>query len=88
LKEVYGIEDDNYDKIIKQLEIDKSELIKINVNELSIFELKKHHYISWNIAEAIINSRLGNKLTDLNFLVTDGLISKVKLEVIKPYIVY
>jgi len=88
LKEVYGIEDDNYDKLIKQLEIDKSELIKINVNELSIFELKKHHYISWNIAEAIINNRLGNKLRDLNFLVTDGIISKVKLEVILPYIVY
>jgi len=88
LKEVYGIGDDNYDKIIKQIEIDKSELIKINVNELSIFELKEHHYISWNIAEAIINNRLGHKLTDLHFLVTDNVVNKVKLEVILPYIVY
>jgi len=88
LKEVYGIGDDNYDKIIKQIEIDKSELIKINVNELSIFELKEHHYISWNIAEAIINNRLGHKLTDLHFLVTDNVVYKVKLEVILPYIVY
>jgi len=88
LKEVYGIGDDNYDKIIKQIEIDKSEIIKINVNELSIFELKEHHYISWNIAEAIINNRLGHKLTDLHFLVTDNVVNKVKLEVILPYIVY
>jgi len=88
LKEVYGKGDDNYDKIIKQIEIDKSELIKINVNELSIFELKEHHYISWNIAEAIINNRLGHKLTDLHFLVTDNVVNKVKLEVILPYIVY
>ena len=86
LKEIYGIEDDNYDKIIKQLEIDKSNNIKINVNELSIFELKKHHYISWNIAEAIINKRLTGKLKELSFLVTDGVVSNEKLNIIIPYI--
>ncbi len=88
LKEVYGIEDDNYEKIIKQLEIDKSQTIKINVNELSIFELKKNHYISWSIAEAIINRRLAGKLSNLNFLVPDGIITDEKLNVILPYIEY
>jgi DNA uptake protein ComE-like DNA-binding protein len=88
LKEIYGIENDNYDKIIKQLEIDNSSIIKINVNELSIFELKKHHYISWSVAEAIINKRLTGKLSDLNFLVGEEIITSKKLKVILPYVEY
>ena len=88
LKEIYGIENDNYDKIIKQLEIDNSSIIKINVNELSIFEHKKHHYISWSVAEAIINKRLTGKLSDLNFLVGEEIITSKKLKVILPYVEY
>jgi competence protein ComEA len=86
LKEVYGIEGDNYDKIITQLEINNTNIIKVNVNELSIFDLKKHHYISWNMAEAIINKRLGGKLSDLDFLENDEVISNEKLKVLLPYI--
>ena len=88
IKEVYGIENDNYDKIIRQLEIDNTSIIKVNVNQLSIFELKKHHYISWNLAEAIINKRLGGKLADLDFLENSEVISNEKLEVLLPYIEY
>jgi len=88
LKEVYGIEDDNYEKIIKQIEIDFTDLIKVNVNELSIFDLKKHHYISWNTAEAIINKRLMGKLSNLEFLTFDKILSKEKLAILLPYIEY
>lgn len=86
IKEVYGIEDKNYEKIITQLEVDHSSIVKIKINELSIFELKKHHYISWNMAEAIINKRLMKRLTNLDFLISDEEITTEKLEVLLPYI--
>ena len=70
------------------MEIDKSQTTKVNVNELSIFELKKNHYISWSIAEAIINKRLAGKLSNLDFLLSDGIITLEKLNVILPYIEY
>lgn len=88
LNEVYGIEEGNYEKIIKQLTVNSSSIKKINVNELSIFELKKHYYISWSTAESIINKRLMGKLSSLNFLVTDGIISVEKLDILLPYIEY
>ena len=88
LNEVYGIAEGNYEKIIKQLTVNSSSIKKINVNELSIFELKKHYYISWSTAESIINKRLMGKLSSLNFLVTDGIISVEKLDILLPYIEY
>jgi len=88
LMEVYGIEERNYLTIKEQLSIDDSKLIKINVNNLSIFELKKEHYISWNIAEAIINKRLMGKLSNIDFLVDDKVISKEQYQILVPYIEY
>ena len=88
LKEVYGIENDNYERIITQITIDKSNIIKVNVNQLSIFELKKHPYISWNTAESIINNRLLGPLNELGFLVTDSIISKKELNTLLPYVTF
>lgn len=86
LLEVYGIEGGNYDKIIKQLTIDNSSLVKVNINELSIFDLKKQHYISWTLAEAIVNKRLSKRLSNLTFLIEDGLLTSEELDRLLPYI--
>ncbi|MGV6860336.1 MAG: helix-hairpin-helix domain-containing protein [Putridiphycobacter sp.] len=87
LKEVYGMTEDNYQKIIPQVSIDKNNLKLVDVNEGSIPELKKHPYISWKIAEAIVNERMKGTLENLNFLVEDkNLLSQDELNKLLPYI--
>lgn len=88
LKEVYGISDDNYEKIKPQIEIDISTIIRLNVNYLSVPELKKHPYITWEIANAIIDKRLIDKLTTVQFLVEDNYITQEELDRLLPYIKY
>jgi DNA uptake protein ComE-like DNA-binding protein len=88
LLEVYGVSSENMEKIKGQVSVDVNEITKLNVNELSISNLKKHPYISWTIASKIIDKRLGGKLNDLIFLVEDELISNEELKNLLPYIVF
>ncbi len=89
LSEIKEVSDENLELIKQQLSIDKSKIITLNVNELSIPQLKKHPYISWNVAEAIINQRLKGKLTNLQFLVDENqLLSQDELLNLMPYIKY
>jgi competence ComEA-like helix-hairpin-helix protein len=89
LKEVYGILDENLDLIKQQVSINKSKVKKLNVNQLSIQQLKKHPYISWNVAQAIIEERLKGKLNNLQFLVDENhLLTQEELQNLLPYINY
>lgn len=89
LSEINGVSDENIKLIKQQLSIDKSKIKNLNVNELSIPQLKKHPYVSWNVAEAIINQRLKGKLTNLQFLVDENqLLSQDELLNLLPYIKY
>lgn len=89
LKEVYGISDDNFNLIKQQVSVDKSKIIKLNVNQMSIQQLKKHPYISWNVAQSIIEERLKGKLNSLQFLVDKNeLLTQKELLNLLPYINY
>jgi len=89
LKEVYGISDDNFNLIKQQVSVDKSKIIKLNVNQMSIQELKKHPYISWDVAQSIIEERLKGKLNSLQFLVDNNqLLTQKELLNLLPYINY
>lgn len=88
LLEVYGVSPENLVRIKGQISIDKTNLTKINVNKLSISDLKKHPYISWTIASKIIDKRLGGKLIDLSFLKEEGLMSAKELNLLLPYITF
>lgn len=88
LKEVYGISEENYEKIKPQVEINLAVITKLNVNHLSIPELKKHPYISWKVANAIIDKRLISKLTSIQFLVDDNYLTHEELHNLSPYIIY
>jgi competence ComEA-like helix-hairpin-helix protein len=57
LLEVYGLEDSLYDEIIPFLTLDTTRIYKININKVMIAELRKHPYVKWNVATAIVNYR-------------------------------
>lgn len=60
LKEVYGLEPDVINNNIDHLKVEDSKLVKLNINELSDKELKKHPYISWQVANSIYFYRLNH----------------------------
>jgi competence protein ComEA len=88
LKEVYGISDDNFLIIKSQIQMDSNQITKLNVNELSLPDLKKHPYITWTIANAIIDKRLVNKLASLEFLRIQQYLTQDEYNNLLPYIKY
>ena len=58
VNEVYGIKPETYMKIESSLQITDSSVVKLNINQCSVEELKGHPYFSWNLSNAIVNYRL------------------------------
>ena len=58
LSEVYGLSDSLVEEIKLKLMLDSSKLNKININNASKKELASHPYISWNLANAIMNYKV------------------------------
>lgn len=83
LQEVYGIDSTRFSQIASQVRIDSVKVIKINVNTVSIGELKKHPYLDYYLAKAIIDKRIQRggyaSLSDLKevFNKKPGLFEKV-----------
>lgn len=57
LKEVRGMTDEKYDFISQKVSIDPSEVVRINLNTCTVDDLKKHPYITFNLARALVNYR-------------------------------
>jgi competence ComEA-like helix-hairpin-helix protein len=57
LREVYGLEDSVFTEIFPFLTLDTSKVHKININKVMITALRKHPYVKWNVATAIVNYR-------------------------------
>ncbi len=87
LREVYELSDNDYQLILKAIEIDKSDLKKIKVNQWSYTQLKKHPYISKKIAKKIINYRkkIGKYTSEKTLANVHGL-NKENLMRLLPYI--
>jgi len=86
LLEIYGVSEDVLINNENILFIDESEIIKINVNTLSLNELKTHPYISWDIAAAIVEKRQFQNLQSLNFLIEKKIMTEKDLEKLNHYI--
>lgn len=75
------------EQINKHFVIDKSNVQKLNINVLSVYELKKHPYIDWNVAQSIVELR-----KDLTyFRSTDEVIKSVFVDLqlyrkLEPYL--
>jgi len=88
LLEVNGVSEENFGKIKANIIVSSDKISLLNVNQLSIPQLKKHPYLTWTIAEAITRKRLLSDLENLQFLVDQGLLSEKDLNKLAPYIKY
>lgn len=57
LMEVYGFTDKLYNLVKDHITVDATKIQKLKVNELTIAELKRHPYISYYEAKAIVDYR-------------------------------
>jgi DNA uptake protein ComE-like DNA-binding protein len=55
--EVYQMDSVRYDKIEEYLLVNEKVILKKNINEMNQYELRKHPYISSNLARSIVNYR-------------------------------
>ncbi len=87
LKEVYGFPEDTYNIIKGRLFVDTSALIRINVNSADYKELIRFPYFENYEVTAILKYReLKGKVTGVNDLIENKLITKEKAVKIRPYL--
>jgi competence protein ComEA len=87
LKEVYGITDSLYSKISPRLKADTSLVKKININNCTFYDLKKHPYIGDYDAKSIINYRkLMGPIDSLQQLLENQILTNEHYEKIVPYL--
>jgi competence protein ComEA len=87
LLDVYGMDSSRFNTIQSYLTIDISQVKMLNINSLSTSELKKHPYISYKDANAIVNYRHQHGVYEtLSDLLKIRLIDSIKLRKIAPYI--
>lgn len=69
LKDIYGFEEELFRNIAHRIKLSPAEPKKIMINTANLEELSNHPYISWNLAERIINYRKHHyPIRDLNNL--------------------
>jgi competence ComEA-like helix-hairpin-helix protein len=89
LKEVYGIDTAKYREIKDQLTVDKSKVIKININTISFASLRQCPYLSYKQASAIIEFRSQHgKYLAIGDIGNIVIITPDILKKIEPYLNY
>ena len=87
LMEVYGFTEELYEKVSPYITVDTSKLYKLNINTDDVSRLKRHPYLDYYQAKAIVKYRQTagafDTVTDLRNVV---LIDKNTFEKIKPYL--
>ena len=88
LLELYGMDEERYLKLASVLLLDNPEPYRmINVNTISIEELKNHPYFDWNLSRYLVNYRENHgKFRSVEDLKELRLIDTVLYRKIAPYI--
>ncbi len=87
LKEVYGMNDTLYEKIIPHLKLENIETKKININTSTLKQLSSHPYIDFYLAKAIIKLRQEiNNYKTLDQLRQIHLLDEKTYEKLLPYL--
>ena len=85
--ETYGLPDSTFQKIKPRLQVDGTDIRKINVNSATKDELKAHPYIRWNLANAIVEYRNQHgSFKSLEELKNIILIDEAAFQKIIPYV--
>jgi len=87
LMEVYGLEQELYDKLKHHIVVDTSKVSKLNINTADVDKLKRHPYLDYYQAKAVVEYRqkIGAFKT-INDLRHIALIDNNTFEKIKPYL--
>lgn len=88
LREIYGMNDSTYQILVSQTLIDKSLLLKIPVNEADVSRLRKHPYLNFQLAQAIVNFRSKHGRLSEADVISLGIIPADKLKLLLPYFSY
>jgi len=87
LLEVFGLDSVLYDQISGHIEVNPNMVRRININKCSIYQLKKHPYISFNVANAIVNYRDSHgEYTDISQIRKTDLVNEELYLKIVPYL--
>lgn len=87
LMEVYGMDSARYLRLEKEILVDPFLITPININTANIDALKKHPYIRYNMAKAIVNYRNQHgHFTSVSQLSKIHLINSETLAKLQPYL--
>lgn len=87
LHEVYGLKPETIENILPYLKLDTSQVERVNVNFAEPGELARHPYISWDLANAIVDFRSGNGfMNDLQAIRLNKLMNEADFQRISPYL--
>ena len=85
--EVYGLSQELYDNVKQHIVVDTTKVHKLNINTADVDELKRHPYLDYYQAKAVVEYRqkIGafKTINDLRHIV---LIDNNTFEKIKPYL--
>lgn len=87
LLEIYGFSQELYEKVAPNIIIDPENVRKINLNTATLDQLKRHPYLDYYQAKAIVKYReAGNRFTAVSDLLKVNLIYDDTFEKLKPYL--
>ena len=87
LMEVYGMDDERYNMIAGLITVDQSLVDKIDINNATLNDIKRHPYLDYYQAKAIVNYRQrGNRIENIEDLLKINLIDSTTAKKIQNYI--
>lgn len=87
LMEVYGMTEDRYQAIADHVTVDLGRVVRINPNVATVDELRRHPYLDYYQAKAIVQFRdRGNNYTSMEDLLKVNLMDNTTLEKLRGYI--
>jgi competence ComEA-like helix-hairpin-helix protein len=87
LREVYGLKPETIENILPYLSLDISLVDRLNVNFAGAPQLARHPYITWGMADSIINFRSGSGfIDDIQKLQVENIMNERDYKRISPYL--
>jgi competence protein ComEA len=85
--EVWKMTVETYDNLIPQIEIDKTKIRKLKINDVTPEELKNHPYLNWSQVNSIIKMRAQRtNFNNINEIQESKLIDAETFEKLIPYL--
>jgi competence ComEA-like helix-hairpin-helix protein len=84
LKEVYGLNEELFQKIKDFVSVDTSMVIKINLNKDDFKTINKHPYLSYEITKTICNQRRKSPITPT--VLQELMLDEILFQKLRPYL--